>query len=312
MATYLALTNFVLARMNEVELTSANWANSRGIQTLAKNAVNDSIRWINQKEFNWPFNHTTKALTVTPGVADYSLPADAKVVDYNTFRLVEDSSLSVTGNNLNILTYYEYVDRFIEGAEAVKTTTLNEGGTLSAGATTITVVSTSDFSSTGTIQIDNEKITYTGTTSTTFTGCTRGSDATTHTDGTTVAQFDSGGIPTCVIRKLDNNFALYPYPDKTYIVKYDYFTFASDLSASTDTPTIPDRFAAIIVDGATAYVYQYRGEIDQYQANFGRFEAGIKNMQSLLSNRTDYVRSTVVMKPSGLSEYFSSRSVGSS
>ena len=30
----------------------------------------------------------------------------------------------------------------------------------------------------------------------------------------------------------------------------------------------PDRFDAVIVDGATAFVYQYRGETQQYQLNF--------------------------------------------
>jgi hypothetical protein len=40
--------------------------------------------------------------------------------------------------------------------------------------TTITVASTAGFSSTGTIWIDSEAITYTGVTATTFTGCTRG------------------------------------------------------------------------------------------------------------------------------------------
>ena len=53
-----------------------------------------------------------------------------------------------------------------------------------------------------------------------------------------------------------------------------------------DTTTIPDRFAAVIVDGATAFIYyQYRGE--SYNStvilNFERFEQGIKNMQSLIS-----------------------------
>ena len=36
---------------------------------------------------------------------------------------------------------------------------------------------------------------------------------------------------------------------------------------------------AVIVDGATAYGYQYRGESQQFQLNFQRFEAGIKNMR---------------------------------
>ena len=69
------------------------------------------------------------------------------------------------------------------------------------------------------------------------------------------------------------------------------------MSAHSDTTTIPDRFAAIIIDGATAFVYQYRGETAQYQLNFQRFEQGIKNMQSLLINKYDYVRSSVITRP---------------
>ena len=68
------------------------------------------------------------------------------------------------------------------------------------------------------------------------------------------------------------------------------------MSAATDTTTIPDRFAAVIIDGATAFVYQYRGETGQYQLNFQRFEQGIKNMQTLLVNRFEYVRSTFIPK----------------
>ena len=75
------------------------------------------------------------------------------------------------------------------------------------------------------------------------------------------------------------------------------------VAASTDTTTIPDRFASVIVDGAVAYVYQYRGEIQQYQVNFERFQQGIKNMQSLLVNKYEYVRSTMIQQPTG---YFSS------
>ena len=73
-------------------------------------------------------------------------------------------------------------------------------------------------------------------------------------------------------------------------------SFLTDMSTSTDTTTIPDRFAAVIIDGATAFVYQYRGETNQYQLNFARFEQGIKNMQTLLVNRFEYVRSTFIPK----------------
>ena len=64
------------------------------------------------------------------------------------------------------------------------------------------------------------------------------------------------------------------------------------MSAHSDTTSVPDRFAPVIADGATAFVYQYRGETSQYQLNMQRFEQGIKNMQTLLVNRFEYVRST--------------------
>ena len=56
--------------------------------------------------------------------------------------------------------------------------TLLNGG-INDAVTTITVDSTADFPSAGTMTIGSEKITYTGITSTTFTGCTRGAGGTT-------------------------------------------------------------------------------------------------------------------------------------
>lgn len=47
------------------------------------------------------------------------------------------------------------------------------------GDTTLNVVSTTNFDTTGVVTIENEKITYTGLTSTTLTGCTRGQYGTT-------------------------------------------------------------------------------------------------------------------------------------
>jgi len=295
--TYLTLTNKVLARLNEVQLTTSSFANARGIQTQAKNAINESVRYINQKEFQYPFNHSTKTETLVPGTVRYSIPTTAKTVDYNTFRMVKDSDLGSSGGRLYIINYNDYINSYITQEDEITTTTLD--GALTDSATTITVASTTGFDSTGTIFIENEQITYTGTTSTTFTGATRGANDTTaaaHDSATQVAQFEQGGVPQYVSRTPDNNFLLYPFPTKAFTIKYDFFSFPTDMSASTDTTTIPDRFAAVIVDGATAFVYQYRGETNQYQLNFARFEQGIKNMQTLLVNRFEYVRSTYIPK----------------
>lgn len=67
-------------------------------------------------------------------------------------------------------------------------TTLN--GAIDSSVTTLTVTSTSEFPSSGRLQIDNEVIQYSGKTATTFTGCTRGNISTTaasHVDASVVS-----------------------------------------------------------------------------------------------------------------------------
>jgi len=294
--TYLTLTNKVLSKLNEVELTSATFTSGRGIQTQVKNAINEAVRYINQREYNYPFNHSTKTQTLTAGVVRYSIPTTAKVVDYNTFRIVKDSDLAVSGGQLSILNYNDYIGKSVEQEDEISSTATSTTHTDSV--TTITVSSTTGFDSAGTLFIGNEQISYTAIgSSTTFTGCTRGANSTTAASilsGVTVAQFDRGSVPTHVVRTPDNNYLMFPYPDKSYSIKFDYFTFPADMVAHGDTTTVPDRFAAVIVDGATAFIYQYRGELQQYGINFERFEQGIKNMQSLLVNRFDYIRSTYI------------------
>jgi len=297
--TFLSLTNSTITRMNEVELTSSNFADSRGVQTQCKNAVNESIRYINQKEFTYPFNHATNSSTLVPGVCRYSLPTSTKHVDYNTARIKRDTTLGSSGLSLAKLDYNEYINKdFANKEDDVITTTLN--GSHSSSVTTLTLTSTTGLDSAGTVYIGSEQITYTAILGNDITGCTRGANSTTaalYSSGVTVTQFDSGGVPQFIVRTLDNNYLLYPYPDKAYALQFDYFTFPDELSAHGDTTTIPERFKAVIVDGAAAFVYQYRGEANQYQLNFNRFEQGIKNMQSLLVNKFEYVRSTVIHRP---------------
>lgn len=70
-----------------------------------------------------------------------------------------------------------------------KTDKLN--GAINNSVTTITVDATSGFTTTGTLLIGTEQITYTGVTTTTFTGCSRGANNTTaasHSDDAVVSQ----------------------------------------------------------------------------------------------------------------------------
>ncbi len=301
--TFLTLTNSVITRMNEVVLTSSSFSNARGIQIQCKNAVNEAIRYINQREFGYPFNHATETKTLTPGVVRYSVPTSTKYIDYNTARIKKNLNVNASGNNLSKLNYNEYITKeYANQEDEISSTTLN--GSHSSSVTTLTLTSTTGFDSSGTVFIGGEQVTYTGISGNDITGCTRGANSTTaetHASGVTVTQFDRGGVPQYIVRTLDNNYLLYPFPDKQYTLTFDYFTFPSDLSAHDDTTTIPDRFAPVVVDGATAYVYQYRGELNQYQLNFERFNQGIKNMQTLVINKYDYIRSTKIDMPTDYS-----------
>ena len=299
--TFLSLTNSTITRMNEVELTSTNFTGSRGVQTQCKAAVNEAIRYINQREFGYSLNHATNTESLVPGKVRYTLPTSTKSVDYNTVRIKKSTTLDCSGSSLGILNYNEYIqNEYANQEDEINSTTLN--GSHSSSVATLTLTSTTGFNASGTIYIGSEQVTYTAISGNDLTGCTRGANGTTaalHADGVFVAQFDNGGVPRNIVRTPDNNYLIYPFPDKEYTLTFDYYTFPSDLSAHGDTTTIPDRFAPVIIDGATAFVYQYRGETQQYQLNFSRFEQGIKNMQSLLINKYDYVRSTMIIRPRG-------------
>jgi len=305
--TFLSLTNDVITRMNEVVLTSTTFASARGVQVQCQNAVNQAIRYINQREFGYSFNHASNSSTLTPGVVRYSLPTSTKSVDYNTARIKKDDDIGNSGNNLTALNYNEYIQKeYANQEDEIESTTLN--GSHSSSVETLTLTSTTGFATSGKVYIGGEQVSYTAISGNDLTGCTRGANSTTaatHADGTTVTQFDNGGVPRNIVRTPDNNYLLYPFPDKQYTLAFDYFTFPSDLSAHGDTTSIPDRFGPVIVDGATAFVYQYRGEMQQYQLNFGRFEQGIKNMQSLLINKYEYIRSTVLITPRGSANFMS-------
>ena len=174
--TFLTLTNSVITRMNEVELTSTTFTSSRGIQTQCKNAVNESIRYINQREFGYSFNHSTNTSTLVAGQTRYTIPTDAKSIDYSTSRIKKDTDLNSSGNGLSTLNYNEYIQNdFADQEDDVTATTLN--GSHSDSVATLTLASTTGLSSTGTVHIGSEQVTYTGILGNDITGCTRGAIA---------------------------------------------------------------------------------------------------------------------------------------
>ena len=123
---YLALVNEVQRRLNEVELTSSTFANARGSHAQSKDAINASVRHINQEEFEWPWNHVEQSEVLSAGVVRYSFPYDAKTVDFDSFRIKRDVALNVDSRKLKILSYEEYLDKYVDyeynSSEDVRTT----------------------------------------------------------------------------------------------------------------------------------------------------------------------------------------------
>ena len=84
--TFLQYTNWVLNDLNEVALTSANFASATGIQLVAQNSVNRAIRDIVEGELEWPFNRTTYSQALLPGVQLYALQT-FRSVDWDSFKI---------------------------------------------------------------------------------------------------------------------------------------------------------------------------------------------------------------------------------
>lgn len=111
---FLGLVNDVNRRLNEVELNSSNFGGAIGFYSQAKEAVNSSIRLINQQEFEWPFNHNTEEQTLTAGTTRYSFPADTKYIDFDSFRIKQDDTLGNDTQKLSLISYEEYLNRFVD------------------------------------------------------------------------------------------------------------------------------------------------------------------------------------------------------
>ena len=303
---YLGLVNDVNRRLNEVELTSSNFSSAIGEYAMVKDAINVSIRHINQKEFTYPFNSAINSTTLTPGVVKYTIPTNTKHIDYNTARVKKDLSINASGNNLTTLPYYEYIAKdYANQEDEIQSTTINATSGLSASVTTISVTSSTGFSASGTLFIGGEQITYTAISGNDFTGCTRGVNSTTAAiiaDDVVVTQFDSGsGVPRNIVRTPDNNYLLYPFPDKQYTIVFDFFTLPVDLTAVTDVPSLPEQFRTVIVEGAMYTAYMFRGETQEATIMKSNFEEGIKNMRTLYINKYDYVSSTLITRSSASS-----------
>jgi len=111
---YLELVNDLNRRVNETELSSSNFADATGFYNTAKDAINSSIRLLNQEQFQWPFNYLEQEDVLTAGDMRYDIPYNAKTIDYNTFRIKRNATFGNTTVRLKIMDYEDYLSKYID------------------------------------------------------------------------------------------------------------------------------------------------------------------------------------------------------
>lgn len=223
---FITLVNEVNRRLNEVELTSSNFATATGFYSTAKSAVNASIAHINAEEFNWPWNHILEEDTLIAGTSRYALPENAKTEDWNSFRIKRDNSTGDPSLLLKNITYQEYLDKYI----------------------------------------DDEY----------------------NTDASIRAK------PEYVARTPSDEFVVWPKPDLSYNLAYEYYTYGFELDLHDDVPGIPSQYRHVITDGAMYYAYQFRADTAMANLALTKFKDGIKYMRTMHINNTPYLRDTRV------------------
>lgn len=110
---FLGLVNDVNNLVNEVELDTTNFASATGFYSTAKLAVNNAIRQINYMQFEWPFNHVLQEDVLVANTTRYSFPGDMKTPDMDTFRIKKSTLLNNETSRLHVLSYEEYLDKFV-------------------------------------------------------------------------------------------------------------------------------------------------------------------------------------------------------
>ena len=113
-STYVTLVNQLLRRLNEVALDTAGdgFGTVKGVQALAKDAINNSIRHILQSGQEFPFLKTTYTHTLTALQQEYSFPSDFSNVDWDSFFLKVHTTAGNEPRLLSPISYEEFLHKY--------------------------------------------------------------------------------------------------------------------------------------------------------------------------------------------------------
>lgn len=94
--------------------------------------------------------------------------------------------------------------------------------------------------------------------------------------------------PQMVYHTKDDKFGVTPVPNQeNYEVTFDYWTIPDEMSVYSDVCTIPDRYAHVVVAGASVYAFTTLSDPVFRDRSRKDFEEGIRAMRRELINRPD-------------------------
>lgn len=111
-STYMELTNRLLRRVNEVEITQSDFAGAKGIQATAKDCVLDAIREINTTKIDWPFNAVEHTQVLEVGTEEYAWPTGFTAADWNSFQIQKDDTLNINHKLLQPISRDEWYEKY--------------------------------------------------------------------------------------------------------------------------------------------------------------------------------------------------------
>jgi hypothetical protein len=204
-----------------------NWLNLVGYNLLG---VGTNLKYYIQNSVGGAFNDVTPIRLTNTGTANaFTTATSTNSGGYTTITVTD------AGHGAQVNDFVTVVPL---------NTTLN--GTINASATSIVLTSATGFPSAGAIFIDSECITYSGVSTNTLTGCTRG------TNGTTAASHTTG---VAVYAAPNGVLVLGEYQVVTYISSSQYTILVAGTATASSTPAISATFNYQLTTGNTTFTY---------------------------------------------------------
>lgn len=126
-SNFLQLTNMLLVRLKEPEITSSEFASVRGTSAAAKQCIKASVDEIYARNHEWPFMYQTGSQTATVGVEEYSFPTSVSPtngVDWKSFRLQVSGALGINTTPLELIPHDKWAKDYRPADEDTSTSGL--------------------------------------------------------------------------------------------------------------------------------------------------------------------------------------------